>query len=88
MNVSLPAPLKAWVEQQVVERGFGTASEFVRDLIRREQAVAAKARVESHLLDALASGPASTMDRKAWDRVRSEGIKLATARKAGGKKGK
>jgi antitoxin ParD1/3/4 len=86
MNVSLPAPLKSWIEQQVAERGFSTASEFVRDLLRREQAAAATARVESRLLDAIESGPAREMDRKAWDRIRSEGIKLARQQKATGKK--
>ena len=38
MNVSLPDPLKQFVEEQVSERGYGTSSEFVRELIRREQA--------------------------------------------------
>ncbi|WP_280387809.1 type II toxin-antitoxin system ParD family antitoxin [Nocardia wallacei] len=37
MNISLPDSLKAFVEQQVSERGYGTSSEYVRDLIRRDQ---------------------------------------------------
>ncbi len=37
MNVSLPHDLKAFVDQQVGVGGFGSTSEFVRDLIRREQ---------------------------------------------------
>ena len=37
MNVSLPQALRDFVETQVSERGFGSTSEFVRDLIRREQ---------------------------------------------------
>jgi len=37
MNISLPDSLKAFVDQQVSERGFGTSSEYVRELIRREQ---------------------------------------------------
>jgi len=36
MNISLPASLKAFVDEQVAERGFATSSEFVRELIRRE----------------------------------------------------
>jgi antitoxin ParD1/3/4 len=86
MNVSLPAPLKSWIEQQVAERGFSTASEFVRDLLRREQAAASRARVDAHLLDAIESGPARKMDRKAWDRIRSEGVKIARQHKANDKK--
>ncbi|MDB5872095.1 MAG: hypothetical protein JWQ07_1537 [Ramlibacter sp.] len=37
MNVSLPDSLKTFVDQQVEKRGFGTSSEYVRELIRKEQ---------------------------------------------------
>jgi antitoxin ParD1/3/4 len=37
MNISLPDGLKAFVDEQVAERGFATSSEFIRDLIRRER---------------------------------------------------
>lgn len=37
MNVSLPGTLKAFVDAEVDRRGFGSSSEYVRSLIRREQ---------------------------------------------------
>ncbi|MBQ0945760.1 type II toxin-antitoxin system ParD family antitoxin [Ideonella sp. 4Y16] len=37
MNISLPEALKAFVDEQVSNRGFGTSSEYVRELIRRDQ---------------------------------------------------
>jgi antitoxin ParD1/3/4 len=37
MNISLPETLKTFVDEQVVERGFGTSSEYVRELIRKDQ---------------------------------------------------
>jgi antitoxin ParD1/3/4 len=37
MNISLPDDMKAFIDQQVAERGYGTSSEFLRDLIRKEQ---------------------------------------------------
>jgi antitoxin ParD1/3/4 len=81
MNLSLPAPLRSWVDQQVALRGYDSAAEFVRDVLRREQIAAAKARVDQRLLESIESGPARRMDRKAWDRVRSEGAALARQRK-------
>ena len=36
MNISLPDSLKSFVDQQVAERGYGTSSEYVRELIRRD----------------------------------------------------
>jgi len=37
MNVSLPEALKSFVDEQVRQRGYGTSSEYVRELIRRDQ---------------------------------------------------
>ncbi len=37
MNVSLPDPMKAWVEAQTKSGRFSNASDYVRDLIRRDQ---------------------------------------------------
>jgi putative addiction module antidote protein, CC2985 family len=37
MNISLPDSLKAFVDEQVANRGYGTSSEYVRELIRRDQ---------------------------------------------------
>ncbi len=34
MNISLPETLKAFVDDQIAERGYGTSSEYVRVLIR------------------------------------------------------
>lgn len=37
MNISLPDSLKDFVDEQVQERGYGTSSEYVRELIRKDQ---------------------------------------------------
>lgn len=37
MNISLPEALKTFVDKQVEQRGYGTSSEYMRDLIRRDQ---------------------------------------------------
>ena len=37
MNVSLPDAMKAWVEAQAESGRFSNASDYVRDLIRRDQ---------------------------------------------------
>ena len=37
MNISLPEALKTFVDEQVSPRGFGTSSEYVRELIRKDQ---------------------------------------------------
>jgi antitoxin ParD1/3/4 len=42
MNVSLPDPMKDWVEAQARTGRYSNASDYVRDLIRRDQERAAK----------------------------------------------
>ena len=37
MNISLPDGLKSFVDEQVSARNFGTSSEYVRELIRKDQ---------------------------------------------------
>ena len=37
MNISLPDSLKSFVDDQVSQRGYGTSSEYVRELIRKDQ---------------------------------------------------
>ena len=37
MNISLPDALKDFVDEQVNRGGYGTSSEYVRELIRKDQ---------------------------------------------------
>ena len=37
MNISLPEALKSFVDERVSEGGYGTSSEYVRELIRKDQ---------------------------------------------------
>jgi len=37
MNVSLPDECKSYVEDQVGSSGYGSTSEYVRELIRRDK---------------------------------------------------
>ncbi len=57
MNVSLPDPMKTWVEQQSVRGRYANSSDYVRDLIRRDQVRAeAVARMQALVDAGLASG--------------------------------
>ncbi len=57
MNVSLPDPMKSWVEEQTRDGRYSNASDYVRDLIRRDQdRQQAIAELQQIVTDALASG--------------------------------
>lgn len=51
MNVSLPDPMKAWVESQAETGRYSNASDYVRDLIRRDQERASKIAEMQKLID-------------------------------------
>ncbi len=59
MNISLPDALKAFVDQQVNVRGYGTSSEYVRELIRKDQDIQ---RLREMLLDGAGSAPTASTD--------------------------
>lgn len=57
MNVSLPDQMKAWVETQANSGRYGNASDYVRDLIRRDQERQEKIAEFQRLVDeGIASG--------------------------------
>jgi len=57
MNISLPDAMKAWVDVQSGSGRYSNASDYVRDLIRRDQERAAKIAHMQQLVDeAIASG--------------------------------
>lgn len=60
MNVSLPDKMKQWVEDQVQTGRYGNASDYVRDLVRRDQERAdAREKLQQMVDEALASGRVS-----------------------------
>ena len=57
MNIALPDPLREYVAKRVESGQYGNTSEFVRDLIRKDQAEQRVLRLRALLEEGLASGP-------------------------------
>jgi antitoxin ParD1/3/4 len=55
VTISLPDSLKAFVDSQVAAKGFGNVSEYFRGLLREAQVKEQEARLETLLLEGLAS---------------------------------
>ena len=67
MNISLPDPMKSWVEDQANSGRYANSSDYVRDLIRRDRMRhEAIAEIQAAVDAGLASGPASPLDREAF----------------------
>lgn len=67
MNISLPESLKDFVDMQVDTRGFGTSSEYVRELIRKDQD---RQQLRVLLLAGAQSAPTSPVDPSYFESLR------------------
>ena len=67
MNISLPDSLKTFVDEQVSQRGYGTSSEYVRELIRKDQE---RQHLRGLLLEGAASAPAGPADASYFEGLR------------------
>lgn len=77
MNVSLPEGLKDFVDEQVKTRGYSTSSEYVRELIRRDQD---RTQLRNLLLAGAESTPAMPADVPYFDGLRDRIHKAATGK--------
>lgn len=67
MNISLPESLKTFVDLQVNQRGYGTSSEYIRELIRKDQD---RLQLREKLLVGASSAPAASIDATYFDGLR------------------
>jgi antitoxin ParD1/3/4 len=67
MNISLPDSLKDFIDEQVEQRGYGTSSEYVRELIRKDKD---RLQLRGLLLAGAASAQTKPVDASYFDRLR------------------
>jgi antitoxin ParD1/3/4 len=72
MNISIPDKLKAWVDSRVAEGRYSSTSDYVRDLVRRDQEQEEKLR---RLQAAIDEGLASGISDRTIDNIFADGRK-------------
>jgi len=79
MNISLPDPVKEFVDGQIAQGRYSSASEYVRELIRADEKRKAEEQLETKLLEGLNSAEAelTTAD---WTAIRQEALARIQAR--------
>jgi antitoxin ParD1/3/4 len=73
MNISLPEPLKQFVDGQISTGRYSSASEYVRELIRADEKRKVEEQFETLLLQGL-QGEETTMSRADWQAIRQEAL--------------
>ena len=75
MNISLPDSMKLFVDQQVSQRGYGTSSEYFRELIRKEQE---KNTLRDLIVAGALSKPSQEINADYFSDLRRKAKKLAS----------
>lgn len=82
MNISLPDPLKQFVDEEVREGGFASTSDYMRDLVRQRQREKAAEFLRRLIAEGLASGPAEPVTKETFAQMRKE-LRERMTREAG-----
>jgi antitoxin ParD1/3/4 len=80
MTISIPEPLKGFVQKQMKSKGFGNVSEYFRTLLRKAQEEEADAKLQALLLDGLNSGKDIEVTREFWKDLKTEATHLLKKR--------
>jgi antitoxin ParD1/3/4 len=78
MNLSLPPAMKRWVEEQVKAGGYGTASEYVRDVLRRARERQLRRQIDAKLIGAVEDGADTVMDEADFASIRAAARRQAS----------
>jgi len=66
MNISVPDPMKDWVQSQVNTGAYANTSDYVRDLIRQDQENRSKLKA---LQNTITAGIESGVSDKSFDQI-------------------
>jgi antitoxin ParD1/3/4 len=79
LNISLPEKLRGFVEEKIARGGYGTISEYVRELIRNDEK-SEQARFEAFIAEGFASGDPVPHTKADIEKARAETHRLIAAR--------
>ncbi len=67
LNISLPEPLRAFVDTQVAEGRYATPDEYIQQLIRDDAKRRTRDKVDALLLEGLTSGEPLSVTPEYWE---------------------
>ena len=82
-NIAVPEALQEFVQARIVEGGYGSASEYIGELIRSDQKQHALTILGEEILKGARSGPSAPMTGGDWQEIRDEVRQRFDARKTG-----
>lgn len=80
LNISLPDSMRAFVENKIEREGYGTISEYLRDLIRADERREME-YFDKLIAEAYASGPFVPHTKEDIESAKAETLRRIQARK-------
>ncbi len=80
VTISIPEPLRGFIQKQIKSKGFGNVSEYFRTLLRKAQEEEADAKLQALLLEGLNSGKDIELTREFWKDLKTEATHLLKKR--------
>lgn len=75
LTISLPEPMRLFIEGQVASKGYGNVSEYFRSLVREAQQREEQSRLERLLIEGLASGVETEVTERFWVDLRADAMR-------------
>ena len=74
MSFALPEVMRSYIDERVKSGSYGNTSEYLRDLIRRDQEAQAAKRLRELIEEGLNSGPARELSATDWAALRKTAL--------------
>ncbi len=74
MSFALPEAMRSYVDQRVASGQYGNTSEYLRELIRRDQEEQAKKRLRELIEQGLNSGPSRALTPQRVARLKKQAL--------------
>ena len=74
MSFALPQTMRSYIDERVKSGSYGNTSEYLRDLIRRDQEAQAAQRLRALIKEGLQLGPGRALSADDWAALRASAL--------------
>ena len=67
LNISFPDSMQSFIQEKIAKGGYGSADEYIRQLVSEDQKRAAWDRLESLVLEGVDAGESQEMTSADWE---------------------
>ena len=84
MNISVPTPMREYIERKLDAGEYGSTSEIVREALRELMRREAQQQLQTKIAEGLGSGPAIKVDDEYWKGLKHRAKQLKKRKTAHG----